>query len=153
MTWRRDRLPTPVFLGFPGDSAGKASSCNEGDLGLIPRSGKSPGEGKGSPLQYSGLNSMDCIVHGITKNQTQLSNVYFNFKAAGIQWLLVQECKCPAPVFQVGTQIGTRLKSRPKPRASHEIEASVATQLSSSSSAQISFLIPRHRVLKEPTQT
>ena len=47
----------------------------------------------------------------------------------------------------------TRLKSRPKPRASHEIEASVATQLSSSSSAQISFLIPRHRVLKEPTQT
>ena len=58
--WRRDRLPTPVFLGFPCGSAGKESTCNVGDLGLIPGLGKSPGEGKGYPLQYSGLeNSMD----------------------------------------------------------------------------------------------
>ena len=49
------------------------SACNAGDLGLIPGLGRSPGEGKGYPLQYSGLeNSMDCIVHGVAKSQTQL---------------------------------------------------------------------------------
>ena len=59
--WKRDRLPTPVFLGFPCGSAGKESACNAGDLGSIPGLGRSPGEGKGYPLQYSGLeNSMDC---------------------------------------------------------------------------------------------
>ena len=52
--WRRDRLPTPVFLGFPCGSAGKESACNEGDLDLILGLGRSPGEGKGYPLQYSG---------------------------------------------------------------------------------------------------
>ena len=58
-------------LGFPGGSAGKESTCNEGDLGLIPGLGRSPGEGKGYLLQYSGLeNPMDYIA----KNQTQLSN-------------------------------------------------------------------------------
>ena len=58
--WRRDRLPTPVFLGFPCDSAGKDSTCNAGDLGSIPGLERSPGEGKGYPLQYSGLeNSTD----------------------------------------------------------------------------------------------
>ena len=51
--WRRDRLPTPVFLDFLGGSAGKESTCNAGDLGLIPGSGRSPGEGIGYPLQYS----------------------------------------------------------------------------------------------------
>ena len=69
--WRRDRLPTPVFLGFPGGSAGKESACNVRDLGLIPGLGRSPGEGKGYPLQYSGLeNSRDYIVHGNAKSQT-----------------------------------------------------------------------------------
>ena len=59
---------TPVFLGIPCGSAGKESACNAGDLGSVPGLGRSPGEGKGYPLQYSGLkNSMDCIVHGITK--------------------------------------------------------------------------------------
>ena len=78
--WRRDRLPTPVFLGFPCVSAGKESTCNVGDLGLILGLGRSPGEGKGYPLQYSGLeNSMTCIVHGVTKNLTQLSNFHFHF--------------------------------------------------------------------------
>ena len=57
--WGRDRLPTPVFLGSPGGSAGKESACNVGDLGLIPGLGRSPGKGKGYPLYYSGLgNSM-----------------------------------------------------------------------------------------------
>ena len=67
--WRRDRLPTPVFLGFHGGSAGKESACNAGDLGSIPGLARSPGEGKGYPLQCSGLeNSMDCIVHGVAKS-------------------------------------------------------------------------------------
>ena len=67
--WRRDRLPTPVFLDFPSGSAGKESACSVGDLGSIPGLGRSPGEGKGYPLQYSGLeNSMDCIVHGIAES-------------------------------------------------------------------------------------
>ena len=43
--WRRESLPTPVFLGFPGGSAGKESTCNAGDLGSIPGLGRSPGEG------------------------------------------------------------------------------------------------------------
>ena len=66
----RDGLPTPVFLGFPGGSAGKEFACNVGDLGSIPGLGRAPGEGKGYPLQYSGLeNSMGCIVLGIAKSQ------------------------------------------------------------------------------------
>ena len=52
-------------------SAGKESACNMGDLGLIPGLGRSPGEGNGYPLQYSGLeNFMDCIVHGVAKSRT-----------------------------------------------------------------------------------
>ena len=47
---RRDRLPTPVFLGFPGGSEGKESACNVGDLGSIPGLGRSPGGGHGNPL-------------------------------------------------------------------------------------------------------
>ena len=67
--WRRDSLPTLVFLGFPCSSAGKESACNVGGLGLIPGLGRSTGEGKGYPLQYSGLeNSMDCIVLGVEKS-------------------------------------------------------------------------------------
>ena len=67
-----------VFLGFPCGSAGKESACNAGDLGSIPGLGRSPGEGKGYPLQYSGLeNSMDCIVHGVMKSSTRLSDFHF----------------------------------------------------------------------------
>ena len=65
-------------MGFPGDSAGKESARNAGDLGSIPGLGRSPGEGEGYPLQYSGLeNSMDCIVHGVTKSLTRLSDFHF----------------------------------------------------------------------------
>ena len=57
--------------GFPCRSAGKESTCNAGNLGSIPGLGRSPGEGKGYSLQYSGLeNSMDCIVHGVTESET-----------------------------------------------------------------------------------
>ena len=74
ISWKRDRLPTPVFLGFPGGSDHNESACNVEDLGSIPGMERSPGEGKGYPIQYSGLeNSMDCTVHEVTKSQTQLS--------------------------------------------------------------------------------
>ena len=64
-----------LMLGVPCGSAGKESACNAGDLGSIPGLGRSPGEGKGRPLQYSGLeNPMDCIV---AKSQTRLSGFHF----------------------------------------------------------------------------
>ena len=103
-TWQRDLKPNPAIwlllaimvifwphllsylaatflvLGFPCGSAGKESTCHVGDLGLIPGLGRSPGEGKGYPLQYSGLeNSMDCIVYGVTKSRTRLSDFHFHF--------------------------------------------------------------------------
>ena len=79
-SWKRDRLPTPIFLGFPCGSAGKESACSVGDLGSIPGLGRSPGEGKGYPLQHPDLeSSMDCIVRGVTKSRTRLSDFHFHF--------------------------------------------------------------------------
>ena len=73
-----DPRSEPLKLGFPGGSAGKESACNAGDLGSIPELGRSPEEGTGYPLQYSGLeNSMDCIVLGVTKSRAQLSDFHF----------------------------------------------------------------------------
>ena len=67
-----------TIMGFPDSSVGKESACNVGDLGSIPGLGRSPGEGKGYLLQYSGLeNSMGCIVQGVAKRQTQLSDFHF----------------------------------------------------------------------------
>ena len=61
--------------GFPDNSVGKESACSAGDPDSIPGSGRSPGEGIGYPLQYSGLeNFMDCIVHGVAKSGTRLSD-------------------------------------------------------------------------------
>ena len=82
---RLQQEPDPMwsdfaFLGFPGGSAGKEYACNAGDLGSIPRLGRSPGEANSYPLQYSDLeNSMDCIVHGVTNSQTQLINFHLHF--------------------------------------------------------------------------
>ena len=68
------------LVGFPCASCSKESTSNEGDLGSIPGLGRSPGEGEGYPLQYSGLeNSMDCIVYGVSKSQTRLSLNYCYF--------------------------------------------------------------------------
>ena len=70
---------------FPGGSDSQESTCNEGDQGSIPRLGRSTGEGKGYPLQYSGLeNSMDrgawqATVNGVAKHQTRLNNFHFLF--------------------------------------------------------------------------
>ena len=72
-------------MGFPVGSGGKESTCNVGDLGSIPGLGRSLGEGNGYPLQYSGLeNSMDCIIHGVAKSQTQLSFFHFTSKRRGV---------------------------------------------------------------------
>ena len=66
-------------MGFPCGSAGKESACNAGDLGLIPGLGRSPGEGNGYPLRYSGLeNLMDCTVHGVAKSRTKLSDFHLD---------------------------------------------------------------------------
>ena len=73
-------MPIVYKKDFPGGSGGKESTCNAGDLGLIPGLGRSPGEGNGNPLQYSCLeNSVDggvwwATVHGVTKSWTQLSD-------------------------------------------------------------------------------
>ena len=74
-------------MGFPGGSANKESACNAGDLSSVLGLGSFPGEGKGCPLHYSGLvNSMDCIVPGVAKSPTRLSNFHFHLhfhKATG----------------------------------------------------------------------
>ena len=76
----RELLVNIPVLGFPCGSVGKESACNAGDLGSIPGLGRSPGAGKGYPLQYSGLeNSMDCIVHGVAKSGTQLGDFRFTW--------------------------------------------------------------------------
>ena len=71
--------------GFPGGSEVKASTCNVGDLGSIPGSGRSPAEGNGNPLQYSSLeNPKDggawwALVHGVAMSRTRLSDFTFTF--------------------------------------------------------------------------
>ena len=75
-------------MAFTCGSAGKEFACNGGDLGSTPGLGRSPGEGKGSPLQCSGLeNSMDRIVHVGAKSQTQLSDFHFHFTFT-FKWLV-----------------------------------------------------------------
>ena len=65
------------LMSFPCGSTDKESACNVGDRGSIRGLGRSPGEGKGYTLQYSGLeNSMGCIVHGVAKSRTRLSDFY-----------------------------------------------------------------------------
>ena len=81
MLWRRDRLPTPVFLALPLGSDGKESACNASDLGSVPELGRSPGGECGNPLQYScldnphGQRSLEgYTIHGLAKSRTQLSD-------------------------------------------------------------------------------
>ena len=69
-----------ALVGFPCGSTGKEPTCNAGDLGSIPGLGRSTGEGKGYPFPYFDLeNSMDYIVHGVTKSRTRLSDFHFHF--------------------------------------------------------------------------
>ena len=70
-------------MGFPGGSDSKESACNEGDMGSIPESGRSPGEGNGNPPQYPWLeNPMEggawqATAHGVAKSQTGLNGFHF----------------------------------------------------------------------------
>ena len=73
----QERGDTCTCIVNPGDSDSKESACDAGDLGSISGLGRSPGEGKGYPVQYCGLeNSMDCIVRGVAKSQIPLSDVF-----------------------------------------------------------------------------
>ena len=109
---RRDRLPTAVLLGFPCGPAGKESACNAGGLGSIPGLGRSPGEGKGYPLQYSGLeNSMDCIVYGVSESDTTewfslhfIHYLLLEQKRSGGGGLVTQSCPTLAAPWTVSHQ-------------------------------------------------
>ena len=77
-------------MGFPCGSAGKESACSAEDLGSIPGLGRSPGEGNIYPLQYSSPeNSMDCIVHGVTKSWTWWNDFHFHYQPGS---MLVGRC-------------------------------------------------------------
>ena len=102
---------TLEVIGLPLWLAGKESACNAGDLGSIPGLGRSPGEGKGYPLQFSGLeNFMDCIVHGVTKNQTQLSDFHFRSHLVDFPGGPVAK-NLPANTGDMGSIPGQELKS------------------------------------------
>ena len=97
-------------MGFPGGSAG-IESCNVGDLGSILGLGRSLGEGKGYPLQYSGLgNPMDYIGHAVTKSQTQLSDFYFHFCVTNIYAITLLQF----PVLFLCAEHCRRVKSKGK---------------------------------------
>ena len=88
-----------MFLGFPCGSAGKESACNAGDLASIPGLGRSPREGKGYPLQYSGLeNSMDCIVYGVAESdrteQLSLSLFIFSMLTDQLSQMYYTNARC-----------------------------------------------------------
>ena len=124
------------MVGFPGGSEVKASACSVGDLGSIPGSGRSPGEGNGSSLQYSCLeNPMDrgawrATVHGVAKSQTWLSDFTFTYKrlwlpSCSLILLLVLSLWLFSQAFS--NQLGWRgpcskelrwllIKCRPRPR-------------------------------------
>ena len=84
--------PLQYSLGFPGGSTCEECTHSVGDLGLIPGLGRPPRKGKGYPLQYAGLeNSVDCVVHGIAKSRTRLSDFHFHFQVHQMEevWVLV----------------------------------------------------------------
>ena len=78
--------PHIYSLGFPCGLAGKATACNAVGLGSIPGLGRSPGEGKGQPLQYSGLENSG---HGFVKSWTRLSDFHFHFHIYSLFQLLL----------------------------------------------------------------
>ena len=97
-----EKIPTPVFLGFPGASAGKESACNAGDLDSIPRLGRFPREGKGRLLQYSGLENSRDSIHGVTKGRTRLSNFHFTLKAQKLTHFI--KSSIPGKLFSCETE-------------------------------------------------
>ena len=95
--WTPRRSNLSVLMGFPCGSAGKESSCNVGDLGLIPGLGRFPGEVKHYSLQYSGLeNSMYCTVHMVAKSRIWVSN--FHFCKGNQSWICIGKTE-PEPLI------------------------------------------------------
>ena len=106
-------VPPLTLSGLPCGSAGKEFACDVGDLGLIPGLGRSPGEGKGYPLQYSSLeNSMDCIVYGVAMCWTCLSNFHLTLSSltsprlpsSTITWVM-KRGPSPTCPMTTGTQL------------------------------------------------
>ena len=106
--WKKSYKGAPIYglPPYPDSSAGKESTCNAGELGLIPGLGRYPGEGKGYTIQYSGLeNSMECRVHGVTKSRTRLSNFHFTvlyfivFPHTSLMNLLLDLVLCTLCIF------------------------------------------------------
>ena len=103
-------------MGFPCVSAGKESACNVGDLAIIPGLGRSPREGKGYPLQDSGLEkSMDCIVHGVVKSRTQLGDLHFPFIRDTPYFLKILFCICIQSISNVVMVSGERQRDSATP--------------------------------------
>ena len=90
----RDRLSTPVLLGFPRGSASKESACNVGDLGLIPGLETFPGEGKGYPLQYSALENFIYFKFIIVNILPWLSIKYFLKNSTDILKFILTHSGC-----------------------------------------------------------
>ena len=100
-------------MGFPDDSVGNKTSCNVGDLGSISGLGRSPGEGNGYPLQYSGLeNSMDCIVHG--SQRVRHDCVTFTFIYLSIITLSVNGVNAPVRGHRMAQMIKKQKTSKKK---------------------------------------
>ena len=84
----------PIFLGFPGGLAGKESTCNEGDLGLIPGLGKSPGEGNSYPLQYSGLENSVMGLQRVRLTDFHFYIFHYLIFSHYLLLLFLNVCKC-----------------------------------------------------------
>ena len=87
LLWEDGETLSAYLLGYqlPDSSVSKESTCNAGNPSSIPGSGRAPGDGISYPLQYSGLeNCMDCIVHGVAKIWTQLSEFLFSHRKIAI---------------------------------------------------------------------
>ena len=96
--WRKDRLPTPIFLGFPGSLDGKESARKAGDLGSIPGLGRSPEGGHGNPRQYSCLENPygQRILAGYSPWGREESDMTEPLSTAQIRWLSDKEPACLA---------------------------------------------------------
>ena len=98
---------------FSCGSTGKESACNAGVLGLIPGLGRSPGKGKGYPLQYSGLEkSMDCIALGVAKSQTQLNDFHTHGFAERFEVIGSKFIPCIIQIYKSSLTMSTSLSSQ-----------------------------------------
>ena len=122
-----------TMVCFPCDSAGKVSACNAGDLGSILQLGRYPGERKGYPLQYSGLeNSMEYTVHGVAKGQTWLSDFHITSNYGILMKIMATSFKrshaCTATLSAPSLAAGHRWPM-PLPETPGHLEASLGQSI------------------------